>query len=87
MPKLTKISPTERHKQFRSDLIAVMRNYEDVPAVEALCVVSYLVGQLVALQDQTKFTPEQIMAHVSENIALGNSEAINELFANVKGKA
>lgn len=65
-----------RHEEMRLAVIAAMRPFDDVPAVEQLAVVSTFVGQLIALQDRRRFSPERIMAMVAANIELGNAAAI-----------
>jgi hypothetical protein len=44
----------------------------DMPAQRILAIVSQFVGQLIALQDQRKITPEMAMQIVGENIEIGN---------------
>ena len=84
----TKIVTTSpRHEEFRKDLIGVLRKYSDLPAIDMLCVASAFVGQLVALQNQFEYTPEQVMAMVSKNIEIGNREAINQIFRGEAGNA
>ena len=88
MPKMPKkVLPSQRHLDFRSDMIGVIRKYQDLPAQELLAVTSHLVGQLVALQDQTKFTSETVMLVVSENIQAGNEEVVRGLLTQTQGNA
>lgn len=74
------IEPSARHLEFRDGAIALLRQFEDLPAVELLALASHMVGQLVALQDQTKYTAAQLMDLVGENIEAGNAEAIASSF-------
>ena len=67
---------TPRHEEMRLAVIQAMRPFDDVPAVEQLAVLCVFVGQLVALQDSTKYTPQAIMNLVAGNIELGNAAAI-----------
>lgn len=71
--------PTPRHQEFRNDLIAVIRKYQDLRPDEMLAIASYFVGQLVALQDQRKLTPAMAMEIVGANIEHGNQHAISEV--------
>lgn len=54
--------------------------------MEMLALVSQLVGNLIALQDQRRITPEMAMIVVSQNIEVGNQEAIREV-ASIGGEA
>lgn len=49
--------------------------------MEMLALVSQLVGNLIALQDQRKVTPEMAMIAVSQNIEVGNREAMREVLS------
>lgn len=50
---------TEEHEALRNALLAAVRKTAlDMPAEEILAVVCVLVGQLIALQDQRRFTNE-----------------------------
>ncbi|MGC9368683.1 MAG: hypothetical protein ACP5DX_03990 [Paracoccaceae bacterium] len=79
--------PTAKHKQLREDLIAALGKHEDVPGEEMLAVTSYLVGQIIAWQDQRKITPAQAIELVQMNIAQGNQDALSELLGPAKGRA
>lgn len=71
------LRPTsERHEELRNAMIAAMRPFEDVPAVEQLAVLAVFVGQMIALQDATKYTARRVMDMVASNIELGNANAI-----------
>jgi hypothetical protein len=48
----------------------------DMPVQRILAIVSQFVGQLIALQDQRKVTPDMAMQIVSENIEIGNAAAL-----------
>ncbi len=73
-------APTLQHKAFRDSLIACMREHgSSMDAADLLAVASHFVGQLIALQDQRKWTSEKIMAMVSANIEQGNQEVIGGL--------
>ena len=78
---------TARHEQFRLDLLKAMRRYEDVPSIELLCVASQLVGQLVAMQDQTRYTNSEIMELIADNVQEGNRLVTEGMFGNTDGSA
>jgi hypothetical protein len=48
----------------------------EMPAQRILAITSQFVGQLIALQDQRKITPDMAMQIVSENIEIGNHAAL-----------
>lgn len=74
------VGPTEKHKEFRDELIAVLRRHgSELDASEMLAIVAYLVGQLVAMQDQRRVTSKMVMELVSANIEAGNREAIDSI--------
>lgn len=71
---------TPRHEKLRLDLLALLKKEAaDMPADEILAVVSLLVGQLIAMQDQRRFTSDAVMKLVSANIEAGNRQAIVDL--------
>jgi hypothetical protein len=67
---------SDRHEQMRLDVIEAMRPYDDIPAVEQLALICVFVGQLIALQDSTRYSPEKIMAMVAANVELGNAQLL-----------
>lgn len=68
--------PMKRHEEMRLAVINAMRPFDDVPAIEHLAVLSVFLGQLIAMQDQTRYSAEQVMGMVAANVELGNAEAI-----------
>lgn len=70
------VQPNPHHVAMRDAVIAAMRPFDFLPAIEMLAVMSYTVGQLIALQDQTTYTAAAAMEVVSQNIELGNAQAI-----------
>lgn len=76
------------HETLREDLIRlIQRTAPDKPADEILAVVCVLVGQLVALQDQRRFSPDAVMAIVAANIEAGNKAVIDGLISAPGGRA
>lgn len=65
---------------------AIKPHADEIGAVGLLAVMSYTVGQLVALQDQTKMTPAQAMELVAANIEQGNQDAIRGAFSGISGR-
>lgn len=68
--------PSKAHVEFRDDMVALMRKHQALPADELLAVAAYFVGQLLALQDQRRMTPEMGLQIISSNIEAGNAQAI-----------
>jgi hypothetical protein len=82
-----KIAVDKTHVAFREELIGVMKKYgDDLSAIELLAITSVLLGQMIAVQDQTKYTSKQIMDLVAKNLELGNQEAVDNLM-NSQGNA
>lgn len=73
---------TERQKACMAKLKAALDPLLD--GQEMLALVSQLVGNLIAVQDQRKLTPDMAMTLVAKNIEIGNLEAIREI-ASVSG--
>lgn len=74
------VQPNAAHEHLRLALCAVIRRKApDMPAEEILAIFCQLVGQLVALQDQRRFTSDAVMALVSANIQMGNQHAVDTL--------
>lgn len=67
---------SKRHEEMRLAVIVAMRPFDDVSAIEQLAVVSVFLGQLIAMQDQAKYSPQRVMEMVASNVELGNAEAI-----------
>lgn len=81
------LATSKEHQQLRDALIEAMRQTAaDMPAEEILAVVSVFVGQLIAMQDQRRFTPGTIMQLVQRNIELGNRQAIEKLINETGGR-
>lgn len=79
MKTKTTITKTEHEVAFE-DIIKLCRKHADkLSKVELLAVAANMVGKLLALQDQTKITPDQGLNLISKNIEQGNREAIKVL--------
>lgn len=79
------LEASKAHEDLRNALLAAVRKTApDMPAEEILAVVCVLVGQLIALQDQRRFTSAAVMQLVSQNIEAGNRRVLADLL-NAKG--
>lgn len=70
------LEPTVAHIALMTDLKEAIGKHPNLTAMDFLAITSQLVGNLVALQDQTKVTPEEAMEMVVLNIETGNAMAI-----------
>lgn len=77
--------PSKEHTAFRDDMVAMMRKHQHMPPDEMLAVAAYFVGQLLALQDQRRMTPEMGLQVISSNIEAGNAQAIEQALGNPVG--
>lgn len=62
-------------------LKAALAEHEQLSGQEMLAVVSQLVGNLIAMQDQRKYTPAAVMDMVAQNIEIGNKIVIDSIMA------
>lgn len=73
--------PTAEHLALMNSLKAALGEHPNCTAEDMLAVASQLVGNLTALQDQTKYTSMQVMDLVAKNVQIGNRTAIKAIFA------
>ena len=79
--KLKLTTPNAQHLKIRDAIIEAIRtDGADLSAIEILAVISYTVGQIIAIQGQHTFSPSEAMRVVAENISAGNSDAIERIF-------
>lgn len=82
------VLPEARHRAFRDDLLALLREYAgELEATEMLALSAHIVGQIIALQDQRTMTSTLAMEIVAHNIIQGNIEAMAELVGKPAGTA
>ena len=71
------IEPDASHEAFLAELKATLGNSgKDMPADILLAIASQFIGQLIAMQDQRRFSTGAIMEMVARNIEIGNAMAI-----------
>lgn len=70
------LEPTVAYIALMTDLKEAIGKHPNLTAMDFLAITSQLVGNLVALQDQTKVTAEEAMEMVALNIETGNAMAI-----------
>ncbi|TIW28711.1 MAG: hypothetical protein E5V63_04335 [Mesorhizobium sp.] len=82
------VQPSADHERLRLALCKVIRRKApDMPADQILAIFCQLVGQLIALQDQRRYTSEAIIDLVQANIEMGNQHAIDGLMNETAGSA
>lgn len=82
------IEPTEMHNKCKLAMLDALKPYiDELSSMEVLAIMSQVVGQLVALQDQTKYTPEAVMKTVAVNVEYGNKMVIDDLLGGTAGNA
>lgn len=75
-----KVKPPIHVVRARAKLLAVLSEVgKDVTDTELLALLSYTVGQCLALQDQRSLTPEQGLDLINQNIQQGNLDAVSNL--------
>lgn len=77
MPSTKSYEPNAEDQAFMTALKEQMP--ANMQADRILAITSQFVGQLIALQDQRKVTPDMAMQIVSENIEIGNRAALMTL--------
>ena len=75
---MKRIEPNDEQTKARLAMLDSLKAYNLEP-MEMLALMSYTVGQLIAMQDQTKVTSEQAMAMFGENIEACNKYAIEDM--------
>lgn len=71
--------PTGAGHAFRDDWLDLLNKYVGtLDASEMLALAAYSVGQMLAMQDARKWTPEMAMEVIARNIEAGNAQAIAE---------
>ena len=82
------VEPNIVHVAVMDGFKAVLQTYaDDLTPMEILAVASQLVGNIIALQDQTKLTPAMAMDMVCHNIEVGNQVAIETFLGSPAGAA
>jgi hypothetical protein len=75
------------HEVAYQDICALVSRHADkLSSAELLAVSSNMLGKLMAMQDQRTITRELALKIVTNNIELGNQQAVNQLMQS-KGRA
>lgn len=82
------VAPNTQQLAFRKALEdAIAQHGLTLDAMEILAVLSHLVGQVIALQDQRTVTPLMAMELVQKNIEIGNQAVVSGLLNAAGGHA
>lgn len=82
------VEPTGPHVALRTAIIRlIQREHPTITPEDCVAVLSFTVGQLIAMCDQRKFTPDMLLRLVQTNIELGNAEAMSNLIRHTEGNA
>jgi uncharacterized protein YejL (UPF0352 family) len=75
------------HEALYQELVALLNKHAGkLDAIEMLAVASNMIGKMIAMQDQRKYTGPQVMEVVARNIEAGNQHVLKELGMS-KGRA
>jgi len=90
MRKMKVKEPTPRALEFRDAIVLAMVDNvtpeNEMEPMEMLAAMAQLVGNLIASQDATKHTTDEVLTVVAMNIEEGNKSAINEMIAQMGGR-
>jgi hypothetical protein len=81
MPPIKSKPPSPEVVAFVNDMKAAFKRHTHLRADEMLAGASQIVGNLIALQDQRKMTPDMALAIVRANIEAGNQQAMAEVMS------
>ena len=80
--------PSNVAVECREAVLAAIQPFKhNMSGLEILAVLSYTVGQVIAMQDQRTVTHEMIWELVGANIESGNAAVIDELAGKSAGTA
>lgn len=85
--KVRNQSASPAHNALIKDLKAALGRHTDLSGMEMLAVVSQFLGSIIAFQDRTRFTAEQVMEIVAQNIEAGNQVALESVLSRPEGTA
>lgn len=71
--------PTQRHQDFHVAVVKAMMEFTDIPNIEHVALISQLLGQMIAMQDASKYTAGMIMDIVQKNLETGNKAGMETM--------
>lgn len=82
------MEPKPEHDAFMAELKSCLGSTgKDLDAAVLLAISSQFVGQLLALQDQRRYSVEQAIDLVMRNLEIGNQMVINSHLTRPEGSA
>ncbi len=81
------VQPTEGLVNFRNASLALLKEHTgNLDSSEMLAVAAQMIGQMIAMMDQRKWTSDAIMALLIANIEAGNRSVLDAI-SDTKGSA
>lgn len=82
------VQPSEAHLALRKAFETCIADHgKTLDAIEILAILSHMVGQVIAIQDQRKYGSEEVVELVWQNIETGNAEVVDRLARETGGTA
>lgn len=86
--KMKSAMPSKGAVACREAVIAAIQPFKaQLSGMEILAILSYTLGQIIAMQDQRTVTKDMIWELVGANIEAGNAHVIGELAEKSEGSA
>ena len=86
--KMKSQAPSKVAVECREAILAAMQPFKhQLSGMEIVAILSYTLGQCIAMQDQRTVTKEMIWELVGANIEQGNAMVIDELAEKSEGTA
>lgn len=80
------VEPSLAHENLRMDLAETLSKHKaEISSEEALAVVAYLCGQLIAVQDDRTTSTQAAIDIVQRNIVQGNRDTVADAIGAVRG--
>lgn len=80
MAEIRVVRESESSKELRKDLLALLKKHAgEFPADEFLAIACNLVGKILALQDYSRFSEEDLSQLMNANILLGKQQMLSSL--------
>lgn len=82
------LDPSPEHDAFMAELKSCLGSTgKDLDAAVLLAIASQFVGQLLAMQDQRRFSVQQAIKLIERNVEIGNQTVIDSLLTQPGGSA
>jgi hypothetical protein len=73
------VPPSDEMLKYVNELKDVLGKYPDLDPIHMVAGTAQFMGLLIAVQDQTKYTSQEIMNIIMLNIEMGNTNAIQSI--------